>query len=304
MSYGFLATNKNGQILVSSDTKNLHFFGKASFLRTIASSANYGGMYRWIFSVSCIDYPTPFFTANGGFLGVTSIRLASPAWEIEVISSSSTVPEVYIFTPARSIPVSGGYGVVVYKDATTVSFDSRLKPLSIYGGLMIAPPSNPRTGAISGDPWECRSMAGTLGTLAPDNWSTHYISTPNVNYVKHIYHYPSMAQAEREQEFSTGRWSEGGCADKREYELWSTYWCFYRAGIRAEWLGAGQIKVNCGWVAAEGGCHSRRYESGRSVIGINVGGGGTSSGGAWPYNNETLNISETFMLISNGDLYD
>jgi hypothetical protein len=302
MSWGFTATNANGQVLVSSNTQNLHFYGKAIYSQSIVSSANFGGMYRWLYVTDCLDYPTPFLTPNNGFMGVTSIRLSGATWQIEIISSNPNLPEVYIFTPARSIAATGDYGLVVYKDASKVSFDSRLKPLSIYGGAMLSPPNNPRTGAISGSAWECRSAPNN--TLSPDNWNTSYISTSNVNYVKLIYHYPSMAQSEREQEFSTGRWSEGGCADKREYELWSTYWCFYRAGIRPEWTGGGVVKINCGWIPVDGGCHSRRYESGRSIIGIPVGGGGTSSGGAWPYSNETLNTAPTFMLISNGDLYD
>lgn len=304
MSHGFTATNSSGQVLVSTDTKNLHFYGKASFLRTLAAGTKYGGMYRWVFGANCIDYPTPFFTANGGFIGLISIKLVGSVWEIDIVSSVASPPEIYVFTPARSIQSSERYGMVVYKDATTVAFDSRLKPLSVYGGQSITPPTAPRAGAVTGlDSWHCRSMSTDLTTLAPDNWNTSYINMNSSN-PKPIYYYPSTAQSQIEQEFTTGRWGEGGYFDKREYQLWSWYWCFYREAIRATAQNANQLKVDCGWCPVEGNCHEQRYESGKTVAGISFGGGGVSSGGKWPYSNKTLNITSKFLMVSNGDLYD
>ena len=150
-------------------------------------------------------------------------------------------------------------------------------------------------------------MAGDVGSLTPDNINYYNFYTQQGDNTKLLFHYASLAQAEREQEFTTGRWSEGGCADKREYELWSTYWCFYRAGVRPNILSSSYhygVNLSCGWIPVDGGCHSRRYESGRSIIGIGVGGGGTSSGGAWPYSNETLNLNPSLLLITNSELYD
>ena len=43
MSYGFTATNTSNQILISSDTNNLHFIGKASYVSTLQSVDTYGG---------------------------------------------------------------------------------------------------------------------------------------------------------------------------------------------------------------------------------------------------------------------
>ena len=304
MSYGFTAVNKQGQVLVSSDTKNLHFFGKAVLSQTVDSNENFGGLAHWVYTITCIDYPTPFFTSNGGCSGITSIKLDGSTWQIHMVSTVRSPPEVYVFTPMRSIAVAGNYGVVVYGNKGDVSFDSRAKPLSIYEGFEVAPPSNPRVGAFSGEPRNCGSSLVTL--LQPDNATVYNFNLKSTNdqQVKFIFHYASIAQAEREQEFTTGRWGEGGVLDRREYELWSTYWCFYRSGIEAAWGGNSFAVVKCGWVPVNGGCHSRRYESGRSFAGITVSGGGESSGGSWPYNNETLNVTPVFLMIADARLYD
>lgn len=300
-AYGFTASNQFGKVLVSSDTKNLHFIGKAVLYRTVVNSSNCGGMYRWEFLINCIDYPTPFMTVNGGYTGITAVRSSDIGWKIEIISTSSIIPEVYVFAPARSATFTGDYGVQVFRNDGSVSFDSRGGPLSLLATQMVQPSTNPRQAAISGSPWECRSMPNS--SLAPDTSIDYYLDA-FADGVKIIYHYASIAQAEREQEFTTGRWSEGGCADRREYELWSTYWAFYRAGLKIRKGPNGYTVAECGWVPVDAGCYQRRYESGRTFIGIGIGGGGTSTGGRWPFQNETLNLQPTLMMISDANLYD
>jgi hypothetical protein len=45
MSYGFKASNNQGQVLVSSEMRNLHFFGKATLLKIDDQSTQFGGAF-------------------------------------------------------------------------------------------------------------------------------------------------------------------------------------------------------------------------------------------------------------------
>lgn len=149
MSWGFLATNANGQVLVSSETRNLHFVGKAAYDRTINQFDGYGGLRHWAFRIACNVTPVPFFTMpTEDYYAVAAVRSVGPgAWEIEVIRSGigNSVPEVYVFADPRGIARSPDtdYGMLVLRDDGTPSFDSRFKPLVITGGTNVAPPANP-----------------------------------------------------------------------------------------------------------------------------------------------------------------
>ena len=80
MSYGFSATNNYDQILISSDTRNLHFIGKAYLYSTIKASDYYGGMRQWSFRIGTARniVPLPFFTMTGAeYYGVSAVRQIS-----------------------------------------------------------------------------------------------------------------------------------------------------------------------------------------------------------------------------------
>lgn len=155
MSWGFLATNATGQVLVSSETRNLHFVGKATYDRTINQFDGYGGLRHWAFRITCNVTPVPFFTMpTEDYYAVAAVRTTGPeVWEIEVIRSGTgnSVPEVYVFADPRGIARSPdtNYGMLVLRDDGTPSFDSRFKPLVITGGTNVAPPANPLTNPVT-----------------------------------------------------------------------------------------------------------------------------------------------------------
>jgi len=204
MSYGFLATNNNNEVLISSDTRNLHFLGKYSSPTLTNSATAYGGFKELTYTITSSVIPVPFFDMpTNDYYGIVGIKNTSgDNWEVKLIRSgtNSTYPSLYVFVDARGVAATDDYGLIVYKDDGTVSFDSRRGPLVVTGGAAVTHPSNPLSTTISGlNDVECGS--GTSHSeLTPDNESSAYnvgtlSSTP-------IFHYSSLAQAEREAEFS------------------------------------------------------------------------------------------------------
>ena len=93
MSYGFTATNNYNQILISSDTRNLHFIGKAYLYNALKSEDGYGGLRQWSFRIGTAKdiQPLPFFTMTGSeYYGITAIRQISVGQNI--ILTTGPVP--------------------------------------------------------------------------------------------------------------------------------------------------------------------------------------------------------------------
>ncbi len=306
MAHGFLAINGNNQVLVSSETRNLHFVGKALLNRTVRAFDGYGGLRHWAYQIACNVTPVPFFTMPvDAYYAVAAVRqVAAGVWEIEIIRSGTSdyAPEVYVFSDPRGATGNGGtnYGMLVMRDDGTPSFDSRLNPLAVTGGAMVSPPANPLT---SGPGGLTAKYCGSTpqNSLAPNAYNTFAIGDPGS---KPIFFYPSIAQAEREWHYSqsgrdcVGFDAYGGCIGfGTEYRWDSTYWAFFRGGIR--YIGG---YIRCGWIAAEFACNWS-YQQEDSFIGINYD-DDSARGGTWPYSNETLNLTATAVIAANGARYD
>lgn len=304
MTWGFLALNNSGQVLVSSETRNLHFVGKATFNRVIRQFDGYGGLRHAAFWIDCDVTPVPFFTMpTDDYYGLVAVRkIAGRTWEIELLRSgtSSVIPEVYVFSDPRGASASGTqYGMQVLLNDGTPSFDSRLNPLVITGGISVAPPSNPLIGGPTDlTAKNCGGDGST--TMGPDNRNSYFFDAPGA---KPIFFYPSIAQAEREFAFHEYEdvcdgFSYGVCIGvSRAYDWDSSYWAFYRSGIR--YVGG---YLFCGWVTAEYGCNWK-FKKKSELVGIGIG-GSSGRGGVWPYSNETLNLMPTAVSVSNGARYD
>jgi hypothetical protein len=312
MSFGFTATNNSGQVLVSSDTKNLHFVGKATFNRIIKSTSGYGGLVQYAFHIACNATPMPFFTMpTADRYAISAIRTVSGnVWEIELIRSGSAIdpmPEIYVFSEASGVvaPPSTNYGVVVKgSNGVTPMFDSRLGPLVVTNGFSVAPPLNPIVGAGtysslgalllgSGglDAKFCRSDASYK--FAPNNANVYSIGSLNS---KPIFFYPSVAQCNRTSKAT--REESLNLIIYSSYEYWeSTYWTFYRGGISYS-----GTTLSCGWISCEWGCNYIYRENDR-LLGIGID-NDSGTGGKWPYSNETLNLQEVPVIVGNGATYD
>lgn len=116
MSYGLEITNNNNQILISSDTRNLHFLGKAQFVGTITNSAACGGFQEHEYTIQCSVTPVPFFTMPiGGYTYAISgvLNTGGNNWRIRLINTgqfSTYFPEIYVFCDPRGISGAGGPG--------------------------------------------------------------------------------------------------------------------------------------------------------------------------------------------------
>lgn len=306
MTVGFLALNNNNQVLVSSDTRNLHFIGKASYYQTVKQFDGYGGLRQVTFRITCNVTPVPFFTMpTADAYGVSAVRqIDSTTWEIEVIRSGTgdTIPEVYVFCDPRGFSSArdSNYGMLVLANDGTPSFDSRLSPLIVTNGFTVTQSSNPLTATPYLDPKYCASDAGSQLGPNNDGTSASYIQTET----KPIFFYPTLAQAEREFAFNAseekcdGFDAYGNCVGaKRLYSWNSRYWAFYRGGIK---LSSGSVTAS--WITCDYGCNWD-YKKDSSFLGIGTGGSSGSSG-TWPYSNETLNLVPISVIVGDGAYYD
>jgi hypothetical protein len=305
MSYGFEATNNSGDVLISSETRNLHFLGKYSSPSVTNSATAYGGFKELSYTITSTVIPVPFFDMpTTDYYGIVGVKnTTGNTWVVKVIRSgtSSTYPSLYVFVDARGVSSTEGYGMQVLQNDGSASFDSRKEPLVITGGTAVTHPSNPLTSSITGlNSVECGS-GSSHSQHTPDNESSAY-SVGTLSNTP-IFHYSSLAQAERRASFSgseescLGISAYGGCIGYGETDSWvSTYWAFYRGGIRKS-----GSSIYAGWVAVLGGCYWSDY-SDNDFFGIDVG-GGSGGGGTFPYTNETLNLASTAVIVGDGTRY-
>jgi len=308
MSYGFLATNNSNQVLISSDTRNLHLVQKISSPTSITlSNGNYGGIRVLVYRATCNVTPVPFFTmpSTSDYYGCTRVNnVGGNQWDIEILKSGGAYdyPELYVFADARGSSPTDVYGMKIFRDDGTAAFDSRLSPLVVAGGLSVTHPSNPKPSFPYGlNAHNCESSeADSGGMLIPDQYNTYSVTLP----YKPMFFFPSLAQAERESLFRAedeacdGVYTKGNCIGFYRYYKWeSTYWAFYRGGLRR-----GVNQVFAGWITASFGCNWTYYQDG-GVLGIGTG-SNSGSGGNGPYSNETLNLSAATVIIGDASRYD
>ena len=100
MSYGLEATNSSGQVLISSEFKNLHFKEKKTSptYTDINSNGLFGGVKLMRYRFSLSETPVPFFhVPSGNSCAITAVRsVSSGVWDIEVLTDGVN-PEIYIF---------------------------------------------------------------------------------------------------------------------------------------------------------------------------------------------------------------
>ena len=305
MSNGFIAYNNANEVLISSETRNLHFIGKASGPSVTNSSGSYGGFVELTYTIYCPVTPVPFFTLpTGDYYGIAGIKpTGGNWWNIVVIRSgtSASYPEVYVFADPRAAASNSTFGMVVYRNDGTPAFDSRLRPLAVSGGTAVSHTSNPRISIPGLSDWQCSSGNDT-GAFTPDTENGPYGvgSMP----AKPMFHYSSLAQAERQASWSgydedcDGFDVYGACLGFSRTDEWtSTYWAFYRGGVRRS-----GSEVYAGWITVRGGCWWQSWSDSDFII-IDTGGGG-GSGGTSPYSNETINLYSSAVIVGDASRYD
>ena len=339
MSHGFLALNDDNDVLISSDTKNLHFAGKATKPTSAAFSfTNHGEHQELHYTITFpnrTSVPVPFFTNPGysqfvaiaGIVGVNS-GSTNKTWTIKIIKSgvaqstggnNDFFPDVYVFTDPSAIPASGNYGFQVFNSDGTTSFDSRLRPLTVTHVGSALQPANPLSSSsavtLSGN--ECADINNNAFT--PTETGTAllgYADYPRLNggstgSQTAMFHYNALPQVQREISFAvtssncTGIGVYGECIGySTSTTSQSTYWCFYRGGVTGIVGSQGGNKFcRTGWIPCQAGCHW--VTSSNSLFLALFGPGNSSvSGGAWPYTDETINLTAQTVIVANHSLYD
>jgi hypothetical protein len=306
MSYGIKTlTNNNGQVLISQETKNLHFTKQVLDPTTTLKSSSLGNYSRLLlYTYNGPGTPTPFFSlpSVGSIGGITRVTNTSyNVWEIELIFAGdkySSTPQLYIFVEPQYLTTADKYGIkVLSNDNITPTFDSRLLPLVISATAEIQHSAKPCTTprySLATD--VCQSgLNAAEGALAPDS-AKSYAYTGTMPK-KPLFLYYSIAQAQQ-QIFVDRSWKDGDWTQTRRRYRSSTYWAFFRGAI-----GANSSSIVADWAVASSNCVSQSDNSYSSFGGI-LGGNNSNSSGEWPYSNETINPQSILVSVAPGEFYD
>lgn len=119
MSQGFLAINNANQVLVSSDTRNLHFIGKAALVNVKSEFYTHGGSRIFVYRISSPVPVVPFFTMpTYNFYGIIAIRdIGGSTWEIEVLMSGVSYASYVANEPASGFAASSTEYVQIIANA-------------------------------------------------------------------------------------------------------------------------------------------------------------------------------------------
>lgn len=304
MSNGFLTVNGNNQVLISSDTKNLHYVGQyIDPTNYIKNETGYGGINIVNYRVYCLTVPVPFFTMpdTSCYYAIGRInQVSSGVWNIEVVKSGSNAnyPVLYIFSEPAGATSSGTHGLIVYRDDNSTAFDSRLSPLAITHSFNVSHPFLPRSAIPYGtlEPQTCNAESGAQpNSFIPTNYNTFYLGSALP--AEPMFFYASLAQS---------------CIDTSAYhnetfdlffykeyeEWWSTYWAFYRGAVKIN----SSTSILVGWLGINHGCNWR-YSRSNSILGVPVR-TDNPNGGQPPYNNDTINLDSTSFLIADASRYN
>lgn len=141
-------------------------------------------------------------------------------------------------------------------------------------------------------------MADTDTKMAPTSFNA---TTLTVGGQKPIYFYPSIAQSQREYQFIQKETDIDLLGLLKQYYTWvSNYWAFYRSGIRRNSQGV----IECGWITVNYGCNYFYSEVNTFFFGVIPIGSDSYTGGKWPYQNETLNLVETPVILADAVRFD
>lgn len=152
MSYGFRIRNANGNVLVSDETYNPVYVGRATKVsHTDASTRggtitadNWRGVFEVRYTITLPNggTPLPFIVDDGVNMPASVVGIKSDGgnnWSIYVFAYKLQ-PQIIVF--AQGVPEfeATGHGLRVLKDDSTVAFDSNQKHLVLASVIQAAAP--------------------------------------------------------------------------------------------------------------------------------------------------------------------
>lgn len=350
MSYGLSVVNNASQVLISTQTRTLHFVGKAAYSTLLGSMEQNGGMRCWRFIINCALTPVPFITMpTSDFYAVIGVRnLGGTSWAIEVLRSGTSVsiPEVYVFTDPNGITYTGSetYGMRVFCDDGSLSYDSRLSPLVVTGGGTVSPPASPVNpewymparwdGSMEMTYYQWWSSQAYYNAFVASNYSYTYYQ-PLFQYMAegwwHDYPFADKATGDPSAFLTPTNFAEysipSGVGNTKPIYFFPSFAQATRIATSDYWANDGDYRcmnhywvlyrggisksgdiIRCGWVPYVKGAY---WKARKVNAGITIGTGvdassivGAGAGGMPPYYNETLNLQPTAVIIANGVRYD
>jgi hypothetical protein len=208
---------------------------------------------------------------------------------------SVQIPKLIVFADARAVTGSETHGMTVFKSDGTAAFDNRKSPLIIKQVTAVSHPSN-ATSNFSGSGLSARNASGPVSTWSTQATPNQYTSiTVNTMSTVQMFYYGTVTQ--RHQQVSKteienecdGVEVKGNClGSERDYFWRSTYWNFYRGGIKRY----SNTAVHAGYLTAEFGSYHSRTTSG-SFFGFSTGDSSGSTVGKWAWDSSQINAAGT-----------
>jgi len=323
MSYGILAYNNSGKILISTDIQGLHFAGSATYLNSTQSLTtnfpNYAidgsflsGSWIHYFNITLPNASNPvFFIRPKNTIyqyGIIKQYIGGlNVWNVDIIQNgtSSYPPEVYAFTTAAYARLDAnaglqldttGPGIITYlSDGITVGFDSRKDPLGIlWADQNVYPPQLPSDGGAPvtetsyPHAWQDQNLDFNFKSDNTYNSYYHGITDPSADL---MFSAPSTAQSVRTR-------VKGGYKNSKGQTHYSTaqWWVFY---IQTYGLRSNNTLI-AGWTPYKAGYFYHQEFSSGGWFGSDS---GQMSQGSRPYPDKTINWINNTAMITNANYY-
>jgi len=315
--YGIIVKNSYGHLLISSEFESMHCAGAAQFVRTMESGLtsfpDYGGssllngrhIHRYAIVGNAADAPIFFIkpVALNESHGILNQWSSDNTWYVDVLQTGreSIPPIVLAFMTPSSMPPSGeGYGIATFLPNGKRAFDSRLRPLAIYHAQSVIPPEVPCNGGnpphTDGHPWNDSTLDFDFNC---NNKFNRYGMPYDVTQDNLMFSAPSTAQAVYSR---VKRGSKRSCTVYNScQDHWSTacWWAMYHQAYRVD---TGSVMAGWGMFAA-GYWFKSHWEDGIFGTGMFGGSGGSTSTGAQPYSDKTINLQENTIIVADSRYY-
>tara|TARA_B100000795_G_C22560571_1_gene346176 strand:- start:139 stop:663 length:525 start_codon:yes stop_codon:yes gene_type:complete len=146
--------------------------------------------------------------------------------------------------------------------------------------------------------------------FTPTETANYNFGDTSAQHTKPMYHYNALPQTQREATFyqyvdnCTGFNIYGFCLGyESSLSNTSTYWAFYRGGIGGRTTSGSTTFFKAGWIPVVAGCYWAASSSGDFLLVFGPG-SSSSSGGAWPYSDETINLTAQTVIVADASRYD
>jgi len=265
MTYGIIAKNDSGNVMIDSDFEHYHFAGKATLFQStrvpplsagtntahspstptgLAPTQINSNIFKYVLtarastnSAAPMCFIKPITTgSNAPYASIVLVEKSGTSWHIWVMQTYGySSPSLYCFLPLNEMSASSAYatdthGIQAFNNSGAVTYDSRILPLKIVGGGNAAAPSLAHTGASSA------YNVNLSVNVTPLNYATGVSGADStVPASDMMYYCPSIAHSCQEHQAASS--GEGFQAQGYNsfFYAWSRadlWWCFYRSAFR------------------------------------------------------------------------